>query len=87
MNQRLDDAVELLDRALSYTRVALASVSDEVLAAPTPCQAWDLAALLTHMEDSPDTFAAGGRGAISVSSSTTKLRKAPWSGPPTGSLS
>jgi uncharacterized protein (TIGR03086 family) len=59
----LAGAVELLDRALGYTRVVLAGVTCEALHRPTPCTDWDLGQLLAHMEDALDAFteAAGGR--------------------------
>ena len=44
--------VELLERAIGYTRGALALVTPGDLSAPTPCSGWDLRALLAHMEDS-----------------------------------
>jgi uncharacterized protein (TIGR03086 family) len=58
----LGDAVELLERSLAYTRVALADVDDPLLGRPTPCAAWTLDGLLGHMSDSLDAFteAAGG---------------------------
>jgi len=58
----LDEAVELLDRALAYTRGALADVDDTSLGRPTPCTAWTLEQLLDHMADALDAFteAAGG---------------------------
>jgi uncharacterized protein (TIGR03086 family) len=58
----LDAAVELLERSLGYTRVALADVTDPLLPRPTPCATWTLADLLAHMEDALDAFteAAGG---------------------------
>ncbi|GEP35291.1 hypothetical protein NSZ01_30590 [Nocardioides szechwanensis] len=62
----LDGAVELLDRSLAYTRVALAGVRDERLSAPTPCAGWDLARLLQHMEDSLDAFGEGARGRVGL---------------------
>lgn len=63
---RLDDAVELLDRSLAYTRVALASVTDDVLGVPTPCTGWNLARLLRHMEDSLDAFGEGATGQVGL---------------------
>ena len=59
----LTAAVDLLDRSLGYTRVVLAGVDDTDLARPTPCPAWSLADLLTHLEDALDAFteAAGGQ--------------------------
>lgn len=62
----LDGAVELLDRSLAYTRVALASVSDERLDDPTPCTGWDLGHLLQHMEDSLDAFGEGAAGRVTL---------------------
>lgn len=45
-------AVGLLERAIGYTRVTLSSVGPQSLGSPTPCQDWDLRALLVHMDDS-----------------------------------
>jgi len=44
--------VELLERAIGYTRGSLALVTPELMSAPTPCDRWDLRALLEHMDDS-----------------------------------
>lgn len=62
----LDQAVELLDRALSYTRVALSEVSDADLSRRTPCAGWDLGQLLAHMEDALDAFAEGAHGSVAL---------------------
>ncbi|MEJ7834007.1 MAG: TIGR03086 family metal-binding protein [Nocardioides sp.] len=62
----LDEAVELLDRALAYTRGTLAGVTDADLGQPTPCHRWDLGQLLAHMEDALDAFAEGAGGMVSV---------------------
>jgi uncharacterized protein (TIGR03086 family) len=62
----LDHAVELLDRALAYTRVTLNRVTDADLARPTPCDRWNLGQLLAHMEDALDAFAEGSHGAIDL---------------------
>jgi len=62
----LDHAVELLDRALSYTRVTLHEVTDADLARRTPCERWDLGQLLAHMEDALDAFAEGAHGAVDL---------------------
>ena len=67
----LDDAVELLDRSLAYTRVALASVCDDRLSVPTPCAGWDLARLLQHMEDSLDAFGEGAAGSVALTGAGT----------------
>src|SRR5215213_3959320 len=45
-------ALELLERAISYTRSSLQQVSAGDLQVETPCSEWDLAALLQHMDDS-----------------------------------
>jgi uncharacterized protein (TIGR03086 family) len=60
----LDHAVELLDRALSYTRVTLHEVIDADLPRRTPCERWDLGQLLAHMDDALDAFSEGARGAV-----------------------
>lgn len=59
-------AIELLGRALDYTRAALNDVTDADLHRPTPCTGWDLAGLLTHMDDGLDAFAEGAAGAVSI---------------------
>jgi uncharacterized protein (TIGR03086 family) len=64
----LDHAIELLDRALGYTRGILADLDHEApsLALRTPCRGWDLGQLLAHMEDALDAFAEGAGGAVSL---------------------
>jgi len=62
----LDHAVELLDRALSYTRVTLSDVRDADLPLRTPCEGWDLGQLLAHMEDALDAFAEGAHGSVDL---------------------
>jgi uncharacterized protein (TIGR03086 family) len=46
----------LLERAVTYTLGQLQAVSPAALTRPTPCQQWDLRALLTHMDDSLATM-------------------------------
>jgi uncharacterized protein (TIGR03086 family) len=46
----------LLERAVSYTLGQLRLVTPGALARPTPCQRWDLRALLRHMDDSLATM-------------------------------
>lgn len=58
--------VELLDRSLSYTRVALALVGPGRLGEPTPCTRWDLGALLDHMDDALDAFTEAATGSVTV---------------------
>lgn len=62
MTTTLGGSVELLERALGYTRARLAVVHDGLLDRPTPCEGWALGDLLAHMEDALDAFteAAGG---------------------------
>lgn len=62
----LDHAVELLDRALSYTRVTLHEVTDADLPRRTPCARWDLGQLLSHMEDALDAFSEGAHGEVDL---------------------
>jgi uncharacterized protein (TIGR03086 family) len=52
----LHHALELLERAIGYTRVQLQVVTPAMLCRPTPCGAWTLADLLDHMGDSLDTL-------------------------------
>lgn len=63
-----DPGVELLERALAYTRGALVTITPAHLALPTPCTRWHLADLLGHMEDSLDAFAEGATGVIGLRS-------------------
>jgi uncharacterized protein (TIGR03086 family) len=46
----------LLERAVTYTLGQLQLVTPAALARPTPCELWDLRALLVHMEDSLATM-------------------------------
>lgn len=59
-------ALELLDRALAYTRGALRHVHDRDLGLPTPCRRWDLGQLLAHMDDALGAFTDGAGGAVAV---------------------
>lgn len=61
---RREAALELLDRALAYARAALLPVRDQHLGRPTPCERWDLDALLAHMEDALDAFTEGAAGRV-----------------------
>lgn len=49
-------SVALLERAIGYTRSALALVDDSLLDRQTPCADWDLRALLEHMDDALAAF-------------------------------
>jgi uncharacterized protein (TIGR03086 family) len=64
----LDRAIELLDRALGYTRGVLAELdrADPPLSRRTPCRQWDLGQLLAHMEDALDAFTEGAGGCVAL---------------------
>jgi uncharacterized protein (TIGR03086 family) len=62
----LGHAVELLDRALAYTRLTLNDVTEADLSRRTPCERWDLGQLLAHMEDALDAFAEGAQGRVDL---------------------
>lgn len=61
------DPVELLERAIGYTRGMLAGVRADLLDRPTPCTQWTLADLLDHMSDGLDALTEASRGVIAVS--------------------
>lgn len=61
---------ELLERALAFTRGALALVTPDRMGAPTPCDAWHLGDLLEHMEDS--------LAALHDAAATGRVALAPW---------
>lgn len=54
-------AVELLERAIGYTRASLVLVTEADLGRPTPCRGWVLRDLLTHMDDSLAAMADAAR--------------------------
>ena len=66
MTTALDGGVELLERALGYTRLALVDVSVDLLDRPTPCAGWSLEELLAHMEDALDAFIEAASGVVDV---------------------
>lgn len=66
MTATLGESVELMERALGYTRGRLAGVRPDLLDRPTPCAAWTLADLLAHMEDALDAFTEAAGGAVTV---------------------
>ena len=66
MTATLGGSVELLERALGYTRARLAGVQDELLDRPTPCEGWTLGDLLAHMEDALDAFTEAAGGEVEV---------------------
>jgi uncharacterized protein (TIGR03086 family) len=69
----------LLAGAVRYARGSLAGVTPALLPCPTPCAAWDLAALLQHVGDSlaalHEGIAAGsvGRGAAAPATGPAEL--------------
>ena len=63
---RPDSGVELLERALGYTRGALLHVRPAHLHRPTPCAGWSLDQLLDHMHDALDAFTEGADGTIAA---------------------
>lgn len=54
-------AVELLERAIGYTRASLVLVTEADLGRPTPCRGWVLHDLLVHMDDSLEAMATAAR--------------------------
>jgi len=44
--------VGLLERAIDYTLGSLQGVAPQAMSRPTPCRAWDLRALLDHLDES-----------------------------------
>lgn len=74
MTTALAGAVELLDRSLSYTRVALAEVADVPGATPTPCRGWPVTRLLHHMDDALDAYTEAATGSVSLVPTTDRPR-------------
>ena len=66
MNLTLPGSVELLERALGYTRGRLALVSTAGLQEPTPCAGWTLGRLLAHMDDALDAFLEASSGPVAL---------------------
>ena len=54
-------AVELLERAIAYTRASLVQVTEADLDRRTPCHGWALRDLLGHMDDSLEAMGAAAR--------------------------
>ncbi|MBL7255806.1 TIGR03086 family metal-binding protein [Paractinoplanes lichenicola] len=82
-----------LDAAAVHTTTDLVSrITDADLTSPTPCEGWDLAALLTHMTDQHYVFATAA-GASPAAASHAPASAAPastahaTSGPTAGSAS
>ncbi|HEY3015766.1 MAG TPA: TIGR03086 family metal-binding protein [Nocardioides sp.] len=64
MTATVPTAVELLERAVGYTRLRLDDVTAGALANPTPCRDWDLGQLLDHMDDALDAFTEASTGRV-----------------------
>lgn len=73
MSAALGGAVELLDRSLAYTRVALADVRPALLPRPTPCPVWRLGDLLVHLADGLDAFTDAADGRVGLTGSEPRL--------------
>jgi uncharacterized protein (TIGR03086 family) len=58
-------ALELLERALGYTRLALTTVGPD-RSGRSPCRGWSLADLLAHMDDGLEAFLEAAGGAVRV---------------------
>ncbi|SDP15406.1 TIGR03086 family protein [Pedococcus dokdonensis] len=56
-------AVELLERAIAYTRSSLILVTAADLGRHTPCRDWVLHDLLTHMDDALEAMAVAAQAA------------------------
>lgn len=69
----LDDAVELLERSLGHTRMALAGVRPAHLHRSTPCARWDLDDLLWHMDDALDAFTEAASGVVAPAPSARSV--------------
>jgi uncharacterized protein (TIGR03086 family) len=64
---RARDDLELLERAMGWTRAVLADVRDDLADAPTPCADWSLHDLLLHMIDSFGALAEAAAGTVALS--------------------
>lgn len=61
------DGVALLERAIGYTLGSLRLVTPDAMTRPSPCRAWDLRALLRHMNDSLEALHEGAAlGAVGL---------------------
>ncbi|WP_063036511.1 TIGR03086 family metal-binding protein [Nocardia pseudovaccinii] len=59
----MDNVIGQIDRALDMTgAIVIAAVDGDRLAAPTPCQDWDVHAVLNHAVGNMHRFAAGVSG-------------------------
>ena len=73
----LPAGVAVLERAIAYALGSLALVTEPMLARPTPCAGWDLAALLDHLDDSMAALAeAAEHGRVPVGAPAVPYRDA-----------
>src|SRR5215210_4022718 len=63
---RARDDLDLLERALGWTRGVLVEVRDDQAGAPTPCAGWTLLDLLRHMVDSLSALAEAATGSVAL---------------------
>jgi uncharacterized protein (TIGR03086 family) len=50
------ESLEMLERAVGYTRLTLQHITPAMLCLPTPCNRWRLGSLLDHMDASLETL-------------------------------
>jgi uncharacterized protein (TIGR03086 family) len=50
------ESLEMLERAVGYTRLTLQHITPAMLCLPTPCTRWRLGSLLDHMDTSLETL-------------------------------
>ena len=74
---RARDDLELLERALGWTRGVLVDVRDDQAAARTPCAGWTLLDLLRHMVDSLSALAEAATGSVAATATTADRAAGP----------
>ena len=62
MTTNAEHSLDVLTRAIAQTEAVLASVPADHLSDPTPCIAWDVAALVGHVVVDPRNFVTMARG-------------------------
>jgi uncharacterized protein (TIGR03083 family) len=66
-SEQVTTRTDVLGRAFASTRAVLAEVQAGQLAAPTPCAAWDVRALINHFVGTARWAAAGGGRSLTSS--------------------